>query len=343
MILDFRLPILDCRRKSKKKRIVVSVIAILILASFHPAEAQQPAKIHRLGILLPNPPSLSPMLLEAFRQGLLESGYVEGQNIEIEYRFGDGKSDRYQDLAAELVRRKVDVIVTSSTRAIKAVKNATSTIPIVMVAAADPVGTGLIASLANPGGNVTGLSMRSPDLSGKRVQLLKEVAPRVRHVGILWNPANEGNAVSWKDTQTIAQSIGLKLQSIEVRIPADFDRGFEALTKTRADAFAVLRDPLVAHVTDGLVKFAATNRLPAIYEAREIVLAGGLMSYAPNHVDLYRRAAYFVHRILTGTRPADLPVERPIRAEFIINLKAAKQIGLTIPPEVLQRADKVIK
>jgi putative ABC transport system substrate-binding protein len=327
-----------------KREIVVSVIAILILASFYPAEAQRPAKIQRIGILLPNPPSLSPMLLEAFRQGLRENGYVEGQNIEIEYRFGDGKSDQYPDLAAELVRRKVDVIVTSSTRAIKAVKNATSTIPIVMAAVADPVGTGLIASLAHPGGNVTGLSMRSPDLSGKRLQLLKEVAPRVRRVGILWNPANEGNTVSWQDTQTVAQRIGLKLQSIEVRTPADFDRGFEALTKIPADAFALLRDPLVdADLTDHLVKFAAKNRLPAIYEAKEIVLAGGLMSYAPNHAELYRRAAYFVHRILTGTRPAELPVERPMRAEFVINLKAAKEIGLTIPAQVLQRADSVIR
>jgi putative ABC transport system substrate-binding protein len=327
-----------------KRKIVVSVLAILVLASFHTARAsQRPAKIQRIGILLPNPPSLSPMLLEAFRQGLRENGYVEGQNIEIEYRFGDGKSDRYPDLAAELVRRKVDVIVTSSTRPIKAVKNATSTIPIVMAAVADPVGTGLIASLAYPGGNVTGLSMRSPELSGKRLQLLKEVAPRVRRVGILWNPANEGNTVSWQDTQTVAQRVGLKLQSIEVRTSGDFDRGFEALTKTRAEAFAVLRDPLVNNLTDDLVKFAAKNRLPAIYEAKESVLAGGLMSYAPNHADLYRRAAYFVHRILTGTRPAELPVERPMRAEFVINLKAAKEIGLTIPAEVLQRADSVIR
>jgi putative tryptophan/tyrosine transport system substrate-binding protein len=318
-------------------------MAILTLTSFYPAETQPRAKIHRIGILLPNPPSLSPLLLEAFRRGLQENGYVEGQNIDIEYRFGDGKSDRYPDLAAELVRRKVDVIVTSSTRAIKAVKNATSTIPVVMAAAADPVGTGLIASLANPGVNVTGLSMRSPELSGKRLQLLKEIAPRVHHVGILWNPANEGNAVTWQDTQTVAQRIGLKLQSIEVRTPGDFDRGFETLTRTRADAFAVLRDPLVNNMTDILAKFAAKNRLPAIYESKEIVLAGGLMSYAPNHEDLYRRAAYFVHRILTGTRPAELPVERPMRAEFVINLKAAKEIGLRIPAELLQRADKVLR
>jgi len=324
-------------------KMIVSVVAVLILASFHTAKAQPPAKIHRIGILLPNPPSLSPTLLEAFRQGLQENGYTEGQNIDIEYRFGDGKSDRYPDLAAELVQRKVDVIVTSSTRVIKAVKNATTTIPIVMVAAADPVGTGLIASLAHPGGNVTGLSMRSPDLSGKRLQLLKEVAPRMRHVGILWNPANEGNAVTWQDTQTVAERSGLKLQSIEVRTPGDFDRGFEALIKTRADAFAVLRDPLVNNMTHILVKLSAKSRLPAIYEAKEIVLAGGLMSYAPNHADLYRRAAYFVHRILTGTRPAELPVERPMRAEFVINLKAAKEIGLRIPAEVLQRADKVLR
>jgi putative ABC transport system substrate-binding protein len=185
--------------------------------------------------------------------------------------------------------------------------------------------------------------MRSPDLSGKRLQLLKEVAPRTRHVGILWNPANEGNAVTWQDTQTVAERSGLKLQSIEVRTPGDFDRGFEALIKTRADAFAVLRDPLVNNMTDILVKLSAKSRLPAIYEAKEIVLAGGLMSYAPNHADLYRRAAYFVHRILMGTRPAELPVERPMRAEFVINLKAAKEISLRIPAEVLQRADKVLR
>jgi putative tryptophan/tyrosine transport system substrate-binding protein len=334
--------IFDCN-SNLITRIVVSTLVIVIPACFHTARAQQPLEIHRIGILLPNPPSLNSMLLQAFRQGLEENGYVEGQNIDIEYRFGDGKSDRYPDLAADLVRRKVDVIVTSSTRAIKAVKNATSTIPIVMAAAADPVGTGLVASLAHPGGNVTGLSMRSPDLSGKRLQLLKEVAPRVRHVSILWNPANEGNAVTWQDTQTVAQSMALKLQSIEVRTPGDFGRGFKVLTKARADAFAVLRDPLVNNMTDDLVQFAAKNHLPAIYESKEIVLAGGLMSYAPNHADLYRRAAYFVRRILTGTRPAELPVERPMRVEFVINLKAAREIGLTIPADVLQRADSVIK
>jgi putative ABC transport system substrate-binding protein len=283
------------------------------------------------------------MLLEAFSQSLRERGYVEGQNIDIEYRFGDGKSDRYPDLAAELVQLKVDVIVTSSTRAIKAVKDTTNTIPIVMAAAADPVGTGLITSFAHPGGNITGLSMRSPDLSGKRLHLLKEVAPRTRHVGVLWNPANEGNAVTWQDIQTVGQRSGLKLQSIEVRTTHDFDRGFEALIKSRADAFAVLRDPLVNNMTDSLVKFALKSRLPAIYEAKEIVLAGGLMSYAPNHADLYRRAAYFVHRILTGAKPAELPVERPMRAEYVINLKAGNEIGLAIPAEVLQRADKVLR
>jgi putative ABC transport system substrate-binding protein len=326
-----------------RRKIAISAIVVLILASFYTVNAQQPVKIHRIGILLPNPPSLSPMLLQAFRQALEENGYVEGQNVDIEYRFGDGKSDRYPDLAADLVRRKVDVIVTSSTRASKAVKNATSTIPIVMAAAADPVGAGLITSLAHPGGNVTGLSMRSPDLSGKRLQLLKEVAPRVRHVGVLWNPANDGNAVILQDTQAVANSMALKVQSIELRNPEDFDRGLQGLTKTRADAFAVLRDPVVNNATDTLVKFASKNRLPAIYESKEIVLAGGLMSYAPNHEDLYRRAAYFVHRIVTGTRPAELPVERPMRAEFVINLKAAKEIGLRIPNEVLQRADKVLR
>jgi putative ABC transport system substrate-binding protein len=319
------------------------VVLLLTVFPFSVVEAQQQEKFHRIGILLPNPPSLSPTLLEAFRQGLRESGYVEGQNISMEYRFGDGKSDRYADLAAELVHLRVDVIVTSSTRAIKAVKNATTTIPIVMFAAADPVGAELIASLAHPGGNITGLSMRSPELSGKRLQLLKEVAPRVRQVGIVWNPTNEGNATSWNDSVTVAQAIGLKLHSVEVRTPGDFDRGFEALTKNRVDAFAVFRDPLINNLAGELVRFVAKSQLTAIYESKEVVLAGGLMSYAPNHAALYRRAAYFVHRILQGEKPADLPVEQPMRAEFIINLKAAKEIGLVIPPQVLQRADIVIK
>jgi ABC-type uncharacterized transport system substrate-binding protein len=281
--------------------------------------------------------------MEAFLEGLREVGYVEGKNIVVEIRYAAGRLDRYPELAAELVNLKVDVIVTASAPAVQAVRSATRTIPIVMAAAADPVGAGLVASLARPGGNVTGLSMRSPDLSGRRLQLLKEVVPKVHRVGILWNPTNDGSAASWRNSETIAPRMRLELRSIQVQRLSDFDIAFNSLIGDRVNAFSVLRDAFLNQNVDRILEFATKSRLPAIYEAREFVLAGGLMSYAPNHSDLYRRAAAYVDKILQGAKPADLPVEQPMRAEFMINIKAAKQIGLAIPSEVLQRADKVIR
>ena len=286
---------------------------------------------------------MSPQLLKAFQQGLRELGYVEGQNIVIEYRFGEGKSDRYPDLAAELVQLKVDVIVTSSTPAIESVKNATSTIPIVMAASADPVGSGLIASLDRPGGNITGLAMLSPELSGKRLELLKETVPRISRVAVLWNPTNTSSAASWRESQLAAQGLKMQVQSIEVRGPGDFHNLSDALVKERFQALNVVRDPLIrAHMT-WVVEFATNSRLPAIYEDEDFVDRGGLMWYGTSHPDLYRHAATYVDKILKGAKPADLPVEEPMKFEFVINLKAAKQIGLTIPPNVLARADRVIK
>ena len=286
---------------------------------------------------------MSPQLLKAFQQGLRELGYVEGQNIVIEYRFGEGKSDRYDYLAAELVQLKVDVIVTSSTPAIESVKNATSTIPIVMAASADPVGSGLIASLDRPGGNITGLAMLSPELSGKRLEILKETVPRLSRVAVLWNPKNISSVASWKESQLAALGLKMQVQSIEVRGPGDFNNLSDALVKERFQALNVVMDPLIrAHMTL-VVEFAMDSRLPAIYEDVDFVDRGGLMWYGASHPDLYHHAATYVDKILKGAKPADLPVEQPMKFEFVINLKAAKQIGLTIPPNVLARADRVIR
>ena len=319
------------------------LLGAMLLAVSFPAAAQQPKKVPRIGILLPNQPSVSPQLVKAFHQGLRELGYVEGRNIVIEYRFGEGKSHRYPDLAAELVQLRVDVIVTASTPAIEVVKNATITIPIVMAASADPVGSGLIASLDHPGGNITGLTMLSPELSGKRLELLKETVPRISRVAVLWNPTNKSGAVSWRESQLAAQGLKIQVQSIELRGPSDFDHLSDALIRGRFQALNVVRDPLIGAHLKRVLEFAAKTRLPAIYEAEGYVDAGGLMSYGTNHADLYRRAAYFVDRILKGAKPSDLPVEQPTKFEFVINLKAAKEIGVTIPPDVLMWADRVIK
>jgi putative tryptophan/tyrosine transport system substrate-binding protein len=325
------------------KAIFLPVLVASILLSDHLANAQQPKQVPRIGILLPNQPSVSPQLVKAFHQGLRELGYVEGRNIVIESRFGEGKSDRYPDLAAELVQLRVDVIVTASTPAIEVVKNATSAIPIVMAASADPVGSGLIASLDHPGGNITGLTILSPELSGKRLELLKETVPRISRVAVLWNPTNRSSAVSWRESQLAAQRLKMHLQSIEVQGLNDFHNLSDALMKGRFQALNVVRDPLIGAHLKRVLEFTVKTRLPAIYETEEYVDAGGLMSYGTNHPDLYRRAAYFVDRILKGAKPADLPVEQPTKFEFVINLKAAKEIGVAIPPDVLMWANRVIK
>jgi putative ABC transport system substrate-binding protein len=275
---------------------------------------------------------------------LWELGYVEGKNIAFEYRNAEGKLDRIPDLAAELVRMKVDVILTGGNSAIRASRKATSTIPIVMSHTADPVADGFVVSLARPGGNITGFTS-SPgyELSGKRLELLKETLPRVTRVAVLRDPANLGTAQSLKETDAAAQPLKLRVESLEVRNSKDFEAAFQAAATTRAGALMVLAGGLFNTHRSRIVKLAAESRLPAMYSEPEYVLAGGLMSYATNIEDLYRRAATYVDKILKGANPADLPVEQPTKFEFIINLKAAKQIGLTIPPEVLARANKVIR
>jgi putative tryptophan/tyrosine transport system substrate-binding protein len=325
-----------------KAKILVYALPILILATIHLAEAQQPGKVPRIGFLAGPSSSFFLPRLNAFRDGLHDLGYFEGKNIVIEYRYAEGKLDRLPDLAAELVRLKVDLIVAASTPGVLAAKKATNTIPIVMQTG-DPVGTGLVASLARPGGNVTGLTLLAPDLGGKRLELLKEAFPKVSRVAVLWNSTNPAQVPEWKETEGAAQGLGVQLQSVEVRSLKDFDSAFSAITKERAQALLTMPDPLNSSQAKHIVDFATKNRLPAMYAAPEFVDAGGVMSYAPSYTDLWRRLAVFVDKILKGAKPADLPVEQPKKFEFIINLKAAKQMGLTIPPNLLARADKVIK
>ncbi len=305
--------------------------------------AQQPAKVPRVGILWMNPLPASAHLVEAFRQGLRELGYVEGQNIAIEFRSAEGKLERVPDLAAELVRLRVDVIITGTTPLIRAAQQATRTIPIVMGISDDPVSQGFVASLARPGGNITGLSTLAPDLAGKRLQLLKEIVPKVSRVAVLWNADNPGVALSFRETAAAAQTLGVELRSLVVRGPDEFEGAFQAATQERAGALTLLGDPLMFRHRARNVDLAAKHRLPAMYGTREFVEAGGFMSYGPNLADLFRRAATYVDKILKGAKPADLPVQQPTRFELVINLKAAKVLGLTIPPSILIRADQVIQ
>jgi putative ABC transport system substrate-binding protein len=307
------------------------------------AEAQQAKKMPRIGILSPDAISLRANLYEAFRQGLRELGYVEGQNLSFEWRSAEGKLDRLAGLAAELVRIKVDVIVTSGTPAAQAAKKATGTVPIVMTAAADPVETGLVASLAKPGGNITGMTSISSGLAGKRLELLKEIVPGLSRVGVLRDPDYPRGADTLKGVEVTAGLLGLKLQSLEVRSPEDFESVFRSATKAGVQALIHFRNPVIVRGMRRIAELAVKNRLPAVYDDRGFVDAGGLMSYGTNVADVYRHLATYVDKILKGRKPADLPVEQPMKFELVINLNAAKQIGVTIPPNVLARADRVIR
>jgi putative ABC transport system substrate-binding protein len=306
-------------------------------------EAQQPTKVLRIGCVFGASASSVAARTEAFRQGLRELGYEEGKNIVIEYRYAEGKFDRLPALAAELVRLKVDVIVTSGPPVTRAAKEATNTIPIVMANEADPVGSGVIASLARPGGNITGLSQLSPELAGKRLELLKEVVPKLGRVAVFGTSTSPSTAPSLKETELAAGALGVKVQYLDVLDPKDIEIAFRAASKGRVDAVLVLGSPVLNAQRKQIVDLAVKSRLPAIYPQTEYTEAGGLMYYGANTPDLFRRAATYVDKILKGTKPADLPVEQPKKFEFIINLKAAKQIGLTIPQNVLARADSVIK
>ena len=320
------------------------LLILLTVASVHLAEAQQPTKIPRIGVLAAATPATAAHLIEAFKQGLHEHGYVEGQNVALELRFGDGKAEQFPILAAELVRLKVDVILALTNPVIDAVRQATQTIPIVMPAASDPVGAGFVASLARPSGNITGLTGYSPELNGKRLELLKEAFPKLSRVALLLSPNFPGSTLDLKETQSAARSLGLRIQPLEVRDDSDIDRSFKAMIKERADALTMFPGHPVLFVNrKKIVELAANHRLPAMYSLIEFVDAGGLMFYGPDLLAGYRRAADYVDKLLKGAKPADLPVEQPTKFEFVINLKASRRIGLTIPPNVLARADKVIR
>ena len=323
--------------------ILIWLLATVSLTTAPPAEAQQPARIPRIGFLITSSPSAIAPRLDAFRQSLRELGYVEGKSIVIERRHAEGKSDHLPALAAELVRLKVDVIVTSGPTATRPAKEATSTIPIVMTFDDDPVGSGFVASLARPGGNVTGLSTLSPEISGKQLELLKEIVPRLARVAVIGTSTREGTAQSLKELQPAADAFGVKVQYLDIQDPKDIESMFRAASKGRADAILVLQSPVFNSHRAQIADLALKSRLPATYPRREFVEDGGLMSYGVSIFDLDRRAAIYVDKILKGAKPAELPVEQPTKFEFVINLKAAKQIGLMIPPNVLARADKVIK
>jgi putative tryptophan/tyrosine transport system substrate-binding protein len=319
-------------------------LALALLVAPLAAEAQQPATIYRIGYLGPGAGSTLPAALDAFRQQLRQLGYVEGQNVALEYRWAADRDDQLPSLAADLVRLKVDVIVVEGhTPAIQAAKQATRTIPIVMGVSGDPVKTGLVESLARPGGNVTGLSLLTPDLAPKRLELLKEAVPTLARVAVLWNATNPVKVLDWHETQAAASALGLQLHSLEVRGPPDFAGAFDAAPRDRADALVVLPDGLINSHRKQIVDFATARRLPGMYPYREFVDAGGLMSYAPSYVDLFRRAAVYVDRILKGTKPADLPVEQPTKFELVLNMKTAQALGLALPPSILFQADEVIK
>jgi putative tryptophan/tyrosine transport system substrate-binding protein len=331
------------RSETMIRRINFCLLLISFLFIVSPAEAQQVKKVPRIGFLVAGSASSVSARIEAFRQRLRELGYIEGKNIVIEWRFADGKSERVSALAAELVRLKVDVIVSTGPGAIRPAKEATVRIPIVMGFDNDPLGNGFVASLARPGGNITGLSTLAPEISGKRLELLKEIIPKLSRVAVFGNTTLPGNAQSLREAELGAGVFGVQLQYVDVLDTKDIETAFRTQSKGRAEAVLVLNSPVLNSQRKQLTDLAAKNRLPTIYDRREFVDDGGLMSYGTNLADLSRRSATYVDKILKGAKPADLPVEQPTKFELVINLKTAKQIGLTIPQSVLYRADKVIK
>ncbi len=329
-----------------RRRTFLSTIGVGILAAPLAAQAQPAKRVPRVGYLSTFSRS-DPAIqrgLDVFRQELRELGYVEGQSIAIEYRWAEGMYERLPDLATELVRLKVDVIVASGgVPAIQAAKQATTAIPIIMTGPSDPVGLGLVGSLARPGGNITGLATMSPEVVGKQLELLKEVVPKVSRVAVLWNPANPGNGPQLREAEVAARALGVRLQPLGVRGPDEIDRAFVAMTRERAGALLVLADVMLFSQKERIAELAAKHRLPAVYGLRWHAEAGGLMAYGANLLDISRRVAIYVDRILKGAKPADLPIEQPTRFELVINLKTAKALGLTIPSSLLQRADEIIQ
>ena len=327
-----------------KRTAVLSILVVAVLLAVGAvAEAQQPKKVARIGFLSANSRAAMSARVETFQQGLRQLGYTEGKNIFVEYQYADRSVDRLSTLAADLVHLNVNLIVTEGPTATRFAKEATSTIPIIMAQDPDPVGTGVVASLAHPGGNITGLSSLRPELSGKRLELLREIIPRLSRVAVLGTSSTPGNTQSIRETELAATGFGIQLQFLEVADRKDIETAFRAATRGRADAVLVLASPFLLSDRNQLAALAVKRRLPAIYPSGDYVDAGGLMFYGASIPELFRRTAAYVDKILKGAKPADLPVEQPTKFEFVINLKAAKQIGVTIPQKVLARADKVIK
>ena len=324
---------------------ILALLTFLMSAVLQPAQAQQPKKVPQIGFVSgAGDPSNPGPAVESFRQGLRDRGYIEGKNILVEYRYAEGGRERIPSLVSELVQLKVDVLVLVTLPSVRAAKEATKTIPIVMVLAVDPVASGFVDSLARPGGNITGLATLQRELGGKRLELLKEVVPGMLRVGVLRDANAPGSAMGFKEYETAARALKIELQSLEVRGPEpDLEGAFRAAVKRRAGALVTIRNPLLRRYTKRIAELTIKHRLPAIYEGSESVDAGGLMSYAVNDAENFKRAATYVDKILKGANPADLPVERPMKFELVFNLKTAKQIGLTIPPNVLARADRVIR
>jgi putative tryptophan/tyrosine transport system substrate-binding protein len=325
------------------RRTFITVVGSNILAAPLVAWTQPAAGIARIGFLMASSPSAIPTRLEAFRRGLRERGYVEGKNIIIEWRSAEGKLDRIPTLAADLVRLNVDVIVTAGPMDTRAAKAATSTIPIVMTWDQDPVGNGFVTSIARPGGNITGLSSLAPEISGKQLEMLKEIVPKLSRVAFLGNSTEPGNAQALRETEASARSLGMQLQSYDVRASTDIETAIRSATSARAQAILVMTSPITFALRGRVVALAAEHRLPAIYQRRQFVEGGGLMSYGVSQDDLDRRAATYVDRILKGAKPADIPVEQPTKFELVINLKTAGALGLTLPPTLLVRADQVLE
>jgi putative ABC transport system substrate-binding protein len=314
-----------------------------VLAAPRAVEAQRAGKVYRIAFLGNSTPALEANLVGRFREGLRDLDYVEGLNVLIEYRWAEGKYERFPALIAELIALRVEVIVTAGTPASLAVKKATTSIPLVMVAVGDPVATGLVASLARPGGNITGLTSIAEEMEGKRLELLREVAPKVSHIAVLWNAGSPIQVIQEREMQAAIRVVGMKMLSLGVRTAEQIEDAFATMVRERPGALFVLADRLFLHHRTRIMDFAAQHRLPGVHAYRELVEAGGLMSFGPSYAGMHRRAAYFVDRILRGAKPADLPVERPSKFDLVINLKTAKALGLTIPPSLLQRADQVIE
>jgi len=324
------------------KNILIWLLATVFLATASFAEAQQAKKIPRMGFLWDSP-AVFPDAIEAFRQGLRDLGYVEGRTIAIEYRWAEGKPERMREFAEELVRLKVDLIVAPSSIYVEAAKRATPTIPILFVSHADPIASGHVASLARPGGNITGFSLMMTETNAKGMELLKEAVPGLSRVAVIWDPATPSHGPGLKAVEVAGRDLGLRVQTVAVRSATEFDSAFSAISRERAGAVLVLSTPVFIAGATRLAELALTHKLPSMFGPRHHVEAGGLMSYSPDRADQWRRGATYVDKILKGAKPDDLPVQQPMRFEFVINLKTAKQIGLTIPPNLLVRADKVIR